>query len=97
MTLKMLRQALLCLCLVAAPAGAQRKTVNLNSNWTFRFSHQVDKNSGRRVDLPHTWNTTDALAGHCDYKRGIGNYTKRLHVPENWRGKRLFVRFDGAN
>ncbi len=97
MTLKMLRQTLLCLCLVAAPAGAQRKTVNLNSDWTFRFSHQVDKNSRRRVDLPHTWNTTDALAGHCDYKRGIGNYTKRLHVPENWHGKRLFVRFDGAN
>ena len=47
--------------------------------------------------MPHTWNTTDALAGRCDYKRGIGNYTKRLYIPDSWRGKRLFVRFDGAN
>ena len=52
----------------------QRKDILLNKNWKFRFSHQVDKNSSRRVDLPHTWNTEDALSGKTDYKRGIGNY-----------------------
>lgn len=38
-----------------------------------------------------------ALAGRPDYKRGIGNYTKRLYVRPEWAGKRLFLRFEGAN
>ena len=53
---------------------AQRQDILLNDNWKFRFSHQVQKGSEIRVDLPHTWNTQDALSGKIDYKRGIGNY-----------------------
>ena len=75
----------------------QRKDILLNKNWKFRFSHQVDKNSSRRVDLPHTWNTEDALSGKTDYKRGIGNYEKSLYIEPEWEGKRLFLRFEGAN
>lgn len=69
----------------------------MNDNWLFRFSHQVDRADVRRVDLPHTWNAEDALAGRPDYKRGIGNYTKRLYVRPEWAGRRLFLRFEGAN
>ena len=75
----------------------QRKDILLNKNWKFRFSHQVDKNSSRRVDLPHTWNTEDALSGKTDYTRGIGNYEKSLYIEPEWEGKRLFLRFEGAN
>lgn len=92
----------LTLTLAAALLGsldlqAQRTEIPLNDNWLFRFSHQVQKGSGQRVDLPHTWNAQDALSGKIDYKRGIGNYEKRITVDEAWRGKRLFVRFEGAN
>ena len=76
---------------------AQRSNVLLNNNWHFRFSHEVERNSGMRVDLPHTWNAQDALAGIIDYKRGIGNYTRSLEVPSEWKGKRLFLKFEGAN
>lgn len=69
----------------------------MNSDWQFRFSHQVRAADARRVDLPHTWNAEDALSGRPDYKRGIGNYTKRLYVRPEWAGKRLFLRFEGAN
>lgn len=69
----------------------------MNDDWQFRFSHQVNRGDARRVDLPHTWNAQDALAGRPDYKRGIGNYTKRLYVRPEWAGKRLFLRFEGAN
>ena len=31
---------------------AQRENILINQDWNFRFSHQVDKNSSRRVDLP---------------------------------------------
>lgn len=76
---------------------AGRESIRINQGWNFRFSHQVDRNSARRVDLPHTWNAQDALSGRHDYKRGIGNYTKRLFIRPEWEGKRLFVRFERAN
>ena len=76
---------------------AQRQDILLNDNWKFRLSHQVQGNVQNRVDLPHTWNAQDALSGKLDYKRGIGNYEKILHIDEAWRGKRLFLRFEGAN
>lgn len=76
---------------------AQRENILINQDWNFQFSHQVDKNSSRRVDLPHTWNAQDALSGKPDYKRGIGNYDKKLFIRSEWKGKRLFLRFEGAN
>lgn len=76
---------------------AQRENILINNDWDFRFSHEVEQRSGKRVDLPHTWNTTDALSGKIDYKRGIGNYKKSLFIKQDWKGKRLFIRFEGAN
>ncbi len=76
---------------------AERKEILLNENWMFRFSYQVRFNSEQRVNLPHTWNSGDALAGKQDYYRGMGNYTKTLYVEPEWEGKRLFLRFEGAN
>lgn len=78
-------------------ALAQRQDILLNNNWKFRLSHQVQKGTEIRVDLPHTWNAQDALSGKADYKRGIGNYEKRLFVRPEWKGKRLFIRFEGVN
>ena len=76
---------------------AQREDKLINQDWSFRFSHQVNANAARRVDLPHTWNAQDALGGKHDYKRGIGNYTKKIFIRPEWQGKRLFLRFEGAN
>lgn len=77
--------------------SAQRQDILLNDNWRFRFSHQVQKGTEVRVDLPHTWNAQDALSGKIDYKRGIGNYEKKIFVRPEWKGKRLFIRFEGVN
>lgn len=81
----------------AMTASAQRIEIPLNDNWQFRFAHQVDARQTELVQLPHTWNTVDALVGKIDYKRGIGNYSKKFTLPADWRGKRVFVRFGGAN
>lgn len=86
----------LLLLLFSLSLHAQRQDILLNNNWNFRFSHQVQGDT-RRVDLPHTWNAQDALAGKTDYKRGIGNYEKALYVRPEWKGKRLFLRFEGVN
>lgn len=90
----------LCVVLLFIAIGngmAQRTDRLINRDWKFRFSHQVQKNTGQRVDLPHTWNAQDAQSGKIDYKRGIGNYTKSLFVDSQSKGKRLFLRFEGAN
>ena len=76
---------------------AQRQDILLNNDWNFRFSDQVQKGTEVRVDLPHTWNAQDALSGKIDYKRGIGNYEKNLFIRPEWKGKRLFIRFEGVN
>lgn len=83
--------------LAAFGADAQRHDQLLNDNWQFRFGHQVEKNTVTRVDLPHTWNAQDALSGRTDYKRGLGHYERRLFVPADWKGQRLYLRFEGAN
>ena len=76
---------------------AQRETKIINNDWKFRFSHQVEKNSEKRVDLPHTWNAQDITNGKLDYKRGIGNYSKKLVFNPSWKDKRVFIKFNGAN
>lgn len=76
---------------------AQRSQYLLDKEWKFRFSHQVEKNTPQPISLPHTWNAQDALVGKIDYKRGIGNYERTLHIRPEWKGKRLFLRFDGVN
>lgn len=37
------------------------------------------------------------MGGKHDYKRGIGNYTKKIFIRPEWQSKRLFLRFEGAN
>lgn len=76
---------------------ASRREICINDDWQFRFSWQVRKDSERRVDLPHTWNAQDALSGKQDYHRGVGNYRKKLSIGEELKGKRLYLRFEGAN
>ncbi len=88
---------LMTMLLAALNLYAERNIIKLNDNWSFRFSHQVNKGTARRVDLPHTWNTQDALSGKVDYKRGIGNYEKRIFIKPEYQGKRLFLRFEGVN
>ena len=88
---------LLSLVFVTTISSAQRAVIPLNNDWLFRFSHEVHKGSGHKVTLPHTWNAVDALSGKPDYKRGIGNYSRSLFVPASWQGRRIFIRFEGAN
>lgn len=83
------------LCTITAEAS--RREIRINDDWQFRFSWQVQKDSERRVDLPHTWNAQDALSGKQDYHRGVGNYRKMLPVGKELKGKRLYLRFEGAN
>lgn len=82
------------LLLAALPARAEREVYDLNGGWMFYTYDQTDSVS---VELPHTWNDVDALAGRADYYRGAGQYVKSIYVPTQWQGRRVFIRFYGAN
>ncbi len=84
------------LCLSLCSYG-QCTTRLLNEQWNFRFSHQVEPHTAMSVTLPHTWNAQDALSGKIDYKRGMCNYEHLLYIASEWKGKRLFLRFDGVS
>lgn len=75
---------------------ASRSDFLLNDQWTFRLQRYDANGKDVPISIPHTWNAQDALAG-WDYKRGMGNYEKKLFVRPEWKGKRLFLRFEGAN
>lgn len=49
----------------------------------------------RVVTLPHTCNAVDGEKGE-PYYRGAARYAKTIAVPEEWRGRRVFVRFGAA-
>ena len=73
-----------------------REVISLNRSWKFTPGYETAKNTYTEVNLPHTWNQ-DALAAKVNYERGLGNYEKDIDIPAAWQGKRLYLRFKGAN
>jgi beta-galactosidase len=95
-----------CACVIllsVLTAGAQRINYTISSGWKFHrgdVTGAVNNESTQKwdlINLPHTWNDTDAFDDQPGYYRGIGWYVKTLHVPAEWKGKNLFIHFEGAN
>lgn len=73
----------------------ERQVIDLNREWSFTPGYEVEQNRAVKVSLPNTWNL-DAMSGKRDYYRGLGNYEKKLMVPQEWKGKRVYLRFGAA-
>ena len=58
---------------------------------------EYDDSAWQTVDLPHTWNATDAQDGGGDYLRTVGWYRKELVWDNQFSGKKAFLEFLGAN
>lgn len=70
----------------------------LNDDWKFHFAYDVRREPDFKVvTLPHTWNADEVQSGKIDYTRTMGIYERKLVVKEEWRNKRLFLYFEGAN
>jgi len=83
---------------------------SLTQSWRFRldehpgdFWHKVDDSAWRKLDLPHDWSieleraaTNPSVASGGYFPMGRGIYQKTLCVPEEWRGKKVFVEFEGV-
>ena len=85
--------AMLAGVLTAYAEAPSRESYNLNSGWRFYFADAPDAADADYVTLPHTWNVDD---GEGSYLRTTANYIRELNIPKEWEGKRLFMRFGGA-
>ena len=74
-------------------SASARESYNISRDWKF-FTHS--ENQSQLVNLPHQWNL-DALSGRTDYFRGNGNYMRYIDAKPEWKDKRVFIPFGGAN
>jgi beta-galactosidase len=85
-----------------------RRDMLLAEGWKFVKADAgltAPDNQWQAVTIPHTWNTKSADEGvhHGDphfkygYYRGPCWYARSLDIPADWRGKRLFIRFEAAS
>lgn len=93
--------------IVAGECFAQsnsRRQNSINDGWKFlpkgaAYAETVQCKDAdwEQVSLPHTWNATDPFDDDRTYRRGIGWYRKELVVDQQYKGKRLYLYFEGAN
>ncbi|MDR0765537.1 MAG: beta-galactosidase [Odoribacteraceae bacterium] len=102
----MKRQLLfLLLSLWCGAAAGGRLTLPFNDGWQFKrgpFAANETKTPAfmqqgwEAVEIPHTWNARDMQLQHNAYYAGEAYYKKTFRVDEAWRGKAVFIRFEGV-
>ncbi len=80
--------------LLAVLSAAGRTVYPINEGWRFFFKHENGSDNARIVSLPHTWDTD--VTGSGVFLRTTGTYLNELYIPAEWKGKRLFLKFYGA-
>jgi beta-galactosidase len=85
------------------PPASHRVDMPLDAGWKFirqdiagAEKTDFDDSAWSPVDLPHTWNNLDGEDGNTNYYRGVGWYRTHCPVGENYSGRKLFLKFDGA-
>jgi beta-galactosidase len=86
---------------------AERSTIALEKDWKFieqDADPEASTDSWDAVTIPHTWNNLDAQKGKlgnpdlkAGYYRGACWYARTINAPADWKGKRVFVRFEAAS
>ena len=85
---------LLLYLLFIPAAAAPRYARSINDNWSF---HKEGDPVMRTLSFPHTWNAQDCTDDEPGYWRGVGWYERTVPLNDDLSGKRVFVRFEGAN
>jgi beta-galactosidase len=95
----------------AAPLRAERVTLNFNPDWRFiqedpSGAHEPGFNDAKwkAVSAPHTFNDVDtfddwSVPGHRGEQNQWGGrtwYRKTFAAPDAWKGKRLYIEFEGV-
>ncbi|WP_316842302.1 glycoside hydrolase family 2 protein [Pedobacter gandavensis] len=77
-----------------------RQVISINTDWQFkkdanRRDAALTELKWKKVSVPHTWNDQDIQAGKGFYA-GDAIYQKELTAAADWKGKRVFIRFEGV-
>lgn len=94
----------------AAQPENPREELSANAGWKFFLGDPGGAEAPsfadatwRAVDLPHDWSIEAApdkdnpsAGGEGFFPAGIGWYRKSFHAPEDWKGKRVSIEFDGV-
>lgn len=101
MRIKLLKLSILALFFLPSSVVA-REVISMNEGWKFKAERSAgngryggSSSNGETVNLPHTWNATDFMSDE-GYRRGYGTYSKQIDIPDDYRGKRVFLKFEGA-
>lgn len=70
--------------------------IPLDKGWQFHKGFQAASSDVLNVDLPHTWNVADGMFGNTNYYRGLSNYSRKLSLPPECAGKRVFLKVGAA-
>ncbi len=82
--------------LVAQPAA--RTVISMNNDWQFTKENKTQQLlKWEAVHLPHTWNADDVMDDVPGYYRGVGLYKRTLSLDKKFKGKQLYLLFEGAN
>lgn len=86
-----------------SPQNQVRFRNSLNQGWQFTSDDakgadrlNFDDKQWSTVNLPHTWNAEDAFDDTPGYRQGASWYRKTFDPDDQWRGKRLFLHFEGV-
>ncbi len=85
------------------PQNQVRFRTSLNQGWQFTSQDAngaerlgFDDKLWSKITLPHTWNAEDAFDDTPGYRQGASWYRKTIDPDDRWRGKRLFLHFEGV-
>lgn len=80
-----------------------RKVLNLSQAWKFlkqdveSAQHiSYDDSKWNQLSIPHTWNAIDGANGN-EFHRGASWYRKIVTLPEEEKGNRVYIEFQGSN
>ncbi|SDS08884.1 glycoside hydrolase family 2 TIM barrel-domain containing protein [Gramella sp. MAR_2010_147] len=91
--MKFFNYLLIIIFLIGFKTQAQRVVKTINSGWEFQLENSENPET---VNIPHTWNAEDAFNDGA-YFRGKGTYKKKLFIPQDYKEKNVFIKFEGAN
>lgn len=74
-----------------------RQVLNMNQDWKFKKTKDSfgAGDDWKTINLPHTWNAEDMQLTKNFYE-GEGEYKKEISFGEEYRDKRIFLRFEGV-
>jgi beta-galactosidase len=92
------------LCFSAVAFAIPRTRISLDAGWLFTLddpqnaaSNGFDDSKWQSVNIPHTWNAADAFDDEPGYNRGPAWYRRQLNIGPEFKARRLFLYFEGAN